>query len=126
MLSPLFIYVGGYGPLLCAITTAAYLKRVQGAEQKWDKTEKTGKVAAPSDPPGPPHPGFERRDPVRRSAMSGAWLVKALLAIALVAAILLAGRQAPLLSSSPGESTESVVTPRLDQRRQVGQGSESR
>jgi cellulose synthase/poly-beta-1,6-N-acetylglucosamine synthase-like glycosyltransferase len=48
VLSPLFVYVGGYGPLLCAITTTAYLKQIQGAEQKWDKTEKTGKVAAPA------------------------------------------------------------------------------
>jgi hypothetical protein len=47
-LSPLFVYIGGYGPLLCAITTAAYVKEFQGAEQKWDKTEKTGKVAAPT------------------------------------------------------------------------------
>jgi cellulose synthase/poly-beta-1,6-N-acetylglucosamine synthase-like glycosyltransferase len=47
-LSPLFVYIGGYGPLLCAITTAAYVKELRGAEQKWDKTEKTGKVAAPT------------------------------------------------------------------------------
>jgi cellulose synthase/poly-beta-1,6-N-acetylglucosamine synthase-like glycosyltransferase len=46
VLSPAFVYVGGYGPLLCAITTAAYWKEFRGAEQKWDKTEKTGKVAA--------------------------------------------------------------------------------
>jgi cellulose synthase/poly-beta-1,6-N-acetylglucosamine synthase-like glycosyltransferase len=48
VLGPLFVYVGGYGPLLCAITTAAYLKQIRGAEQKWDKTEKTGKVATPA------------------------------------------------------------------------------
>ena len=47
-LSPLFVYIGGYGPLLCAITTAAYVKELRGAEQKWEKTEKTGKVAAPT------------------------------------------------------------------------------
>ena len=47
-LSPLFVYIGGYGPLLCAITTAAYIKEFQGAEQKWDKTEKTGKVGVPT------------------------------------------------------------------------------
>jgi cellulose synthase/poly-beta-1,6-N-acetylglucosamine synthase-like glycosyltransferase len=46
--SRLFIYVGGYGPLLCAITTAAYWKEFRHAEQKWDKTDKTGKVAAPA------------------------------------------------------------------------------
>jgi cellulose synthase/poly-beta-1,6-N-acetylglucosamine synthase-like glycosyltransferase len=48
VLSPLFVYIGGYGPLLCAITTAAYIKELRHAEQKWDKTEKTGKVAAPT------------------------------------------------------------------------------
>jgi cellulose synthase/poly-beta-1,6-N-acetylglucosamine synthase-like glycosyltransferase len=48
VLSPAFVYIGGYGPLLCAITTAAYIKEFRGAEQKWDKTEKTGKVAAPT------------------------------------------------------------------------------
>ncbi|HTZ27412.1 MAG TPA: glycosyltransferase [Streptosporangiaceae bacterium] len=48
VLSPAFVYVGGYGPLLCAITVAAYVKELRHAEQKWDKTEKTGKVAAPT------------------------------------------------------------------------------
>jgi cellulose synthase/poly-beta-1,6-N-acetylglucosamine synthase-like glycosyltransferase len=46
VLSPLFVYVGGYGPLLCAITTAAYVKELRGADRHWDKTEKTGKMAA--------------------------------------------------------------------------------
>ena len=46
-LSPVCVYIGGYGPLLCAITTAAYIKEFRGAEQRWDKTEKTGKVAVP-------------------------------------------------------------------------------
>ena len=41
---PLFVYVGGYGPLLCAITTAAYVKELRHAEARWEKTEKTGKV----------------------------------------------------------------------------------
>jgi cellulose synthase/poly-beta-1,6-N-acetylglucosamine synthase-like glycosyltransferase len=39
------IYLGGYGPLLCAVTAAAYIKEWQGAARTWDKTEKTGKVA---------------------------------------------------------------------------------
>jgi cellulose synthase/poly-beta-1,6-N-acetylglucosamine synthase-like glycosyltransferase len=43
---PLFVYVGGYGPLLCAITTAAYVKELTHAEARWEKTEKTGKVVA--------------------------------------------------------------------------------
>jgi cellulose synthase/poly-beta-1,6-N-acetylglucosamine synthase-like glycosyltransferase len=48
VLSPLFVYVGGYGPLLCAITTAAYIQEFRGADRHWDKTEKTGKVATPA------------------------------------------------------------------------------
>jgi cellulose synthase/poly-beta-1,6-N-acetylglucosamine synthase-like glycosyltransferase len=48
LLGPLFVYVGGYGPLLCAITTAAYVKELRHAEVRWDKTEKTGKVVAPT------------------------------------------------------------------------------
>ena len=43
---PLFVYVGGYGPLLCAVTAAAYLKELRHAEAHWEKTEKTGKVVA--------------------------------------------------------------------------------
>jgi cellulose synthase/poly-beta-1,6-N-acetylglucosamine synthase-like glycosyltransferase len=47
LLSTVFIYVAGYGPLLCACTFASYVKELSGAEMKWDKTEKTGKVAMP-------------------------------------------------------------------------------
>jgi cellulose synthase/poly-beta-1,6-N-acetylglucosamine synthase-like glycosyltransferase len=43
---PAFLYIGGYGPLLCAVTFAAYLMDLRGAEAHWEKTEKTGKVAA--------------------------------------------------------------------------------
>jgi cellulose synthase/poly-beta-1,6-N-acetylglucosamine synthase-like glycosyltransferase len=43
--SPLLIYLAGYGSLLCAVTFAAFVKQLRGAEMKWDKTEKTGKVA---------------------------------------------------------------------------------
>jgi len=45
--SPALIYIGGYGPLLCAITTAAYIKELRRADIRWEKTEKTGKVAMP-------------------------------------------------------------------------------
>ena len=38
------LYVVGYGPLLCAITFAAYVKEIQGREMVWEKTEKTGAV----------------------------------------------------------------------------------
>ncbi|HTT52399.1 MAG TPA: glycosyltransferase family 2 protein [Streptosporangiaceae bacterium] len=48
VLGPLFVYIGGYGPLLCAITTAAYVKELRHAEVRWEKTEKTGKVVAPT------------------------------------------------------------------------------
>jgi cellulose synthase/poly-beta-1,6-N-acetylglucosamine synthase-like glycosyltransferase len=44
-LSPLLIYLSGYGPLLSAITFAAWVKEFQGAEAKWDKTEKVGQVS---------------------------------------------------------------------------------
>ncbi len=47
-LGPLFVYIGGYGPLLCAITTAAYVKEIRHAEVRWDKTEKTGKMVIPT------------------------------------------------------------------------------
>ena len=43
-LAPAMIYLVGYGSLLCAITLDSYLKELQGAEAKWDKTEKTGRV----------------------------------------------------------------------------------
>ena len=43
-LGPVFLYLGGYGAFLCAVTFGAYIKEMQGAEMKWDKTVKTGKV----------------------------------------------------------------------------------
>ena len=43
-LSPLLIYLVGYGSLLCAITFDSYIKELRHAESKWDKTEKTGRV----------------------------------------------------------------------------------
>ncbi len=43
--SPLLIYLAGYGSLLCAVTFAAFIKQLRGADTTWDKTEKTGKVA---------------------------------------------------------------------------------
>ena len=45
-LSPVCLYVAGYGPLLSAITFSAYIKEIQGAEAKWDKTEKSGQISA--------------------------------------------------------------------------------
>ena len=43
-LTPLLIYLSGYGSLLCAITFDSYIKEARHAEAKWDKTEKTGRV----------------------------------------------------------------------------------
>ena len=43
LVAPL-IYLVGYGPLLCAMTAAAYVKELRGAEMLWEKTEKTGAV----------------------------------------------------------------------------------
>jgi cellulose synthase/poly-beta-1,6-N-acetylglucosamine synthase-like glycosyltransferase len=48
VLSPAFIYIAGYGPLLCACTFVSYICELRGAEMTWDKTEKTGKVAMPA------------------------------------------------------------------------------
>ena len=45
-LSPLLIYLVGYGSLLCAITFDSYIKELRHAEARWDKTEKTGRVLA--------------------------------------------------------------------------------
>lgn len=44
VLSPLLVYLVGYGPLLCAITVDSYIKEFRHAEAVWDKTEKTGRV----------------------------------------------------------------------------------
>ncbi len=45
-LSPLLLYLVGYGSLLCAITFDSYIKELRHAEATWDKTEKTGRVMA--------------------------------------------------------------------------------
>jgi cellulose synthase/poly-beta-1,6-N-acetylglucosamine synthase-like glycosyltransferase len=38
------LYVVGYGPLLCAITAAAYVEEARGSDLVWEKTEKRGAV----------------------------------------------------------------------------------
>lgn len=43
-LVPPLLYVVGYGPLLCAITVAAYVAELRGSEQRWEKTEKVGRI----------------------------------------------------------------------------------
>jgi cellulose synthase/poly-beta-1,6-N-acetylglucosamine synthase-like glycosyltransferase len=47
-ISPLVVYIVGYGTLLCACTFASYVKELRGAEMIWDKTEKTGKIVVPT------------------------------------------------------------------------------
>jgi glycosyltransferase involved in cell wall biosynthesis len=47
VLSPLLVYLVGYGSVLCACTFASYVKELRHAEMTWDKTEKTGKVGIP-------------------------------------------------------------------------------
>jgi hypothetical protein len=47
-ISAFLVYIVGYGALLCACTFASYVREMQGAEMKWDKTEKTGKMAIPT------------------------------------------------------------------------------
>jgi cellulose synthase/poly-beta-1,6-N-acetylglucosamine synthase-like glycosyltransferase len=43
-LAPALLYVVGYGPLLCAITAASYVKEIKRTEMVWEKTEKTGAI----------------------------------------------------------------------------------
>jgi cellulose synthase/poly-beta-1,6-N-acetylglucosamine synthase-like glycosyltransferase len=45
-LVPYLLFIAGYGPLLCAITFAAYVAEARGTAAIWDKTIKTGKVGA--------------------------------------------------------------------------------
>lgn len=45
LVHPLVVLVG-YGPILCAITFAAYVAEVRGTAIIWEKTVKTGKVGA--------------------------------------------------------------------------------
>ena len=47
LVAPL-VYVVGYGPLLCAMTVAAYWREYRGAEMRWEKTEKLGKAGVPA------------------------------------------------------------------------------
>ena len=44
-MTPVLLYISGFGSLLSAITFTSWIKEAQGAEVKWDKTEKTGQVA---------------------------------------------------------------------------------
>jgi hypothetical protein len=43
LVRPLLAVVG-YGPVLCAVSFAAYVAEWRGAERSWDKTVKIGKV----------------------------------------------------------------------------------
>lgn len=46
LLSPVLVYLVGYGPILCAITVDSYIKELRHADASWDKTEKTGRILA--------------------------------------------------------------------------------
>ena len=43
-LAPITVYVVGYGPYLCAITFASYVKELLNVSAVWEKTMKTGRV----------------------------------------------------------------------------------
>lgn len=43
-ISRTLLLIGGYGPYLCAITFASYIKEIRKSEMKWDKTQKTGNL----------------------------------------------------------------------------------
>lgn len=45
-ISPVLVYLVGYGSLLCAITAHSYVQELRHADQTWDKTEKTGQMMA--------------------------------------------------------------------------------
>lgn len=47
-LVPVIIYIGGYGPLLCAITFASYVKEILNVDAVWDKTVKLGRAVMPT------------------------------------------------------------------------------
>ena len=42
--TPVAIYVIGYGPVLCAVTVDAFFKELRHADAHWEKTEKIGRV----------------------------------------------------------------------------------
>ena len=44
LVAPLLLYLVGYGPMLCAITVASYIKEWRHADASWIKTEKVGRV----------------------------------------------------------------------------------
>jgi cellulose synthase/poly-beta-1,6-N-acetylglucosamine synthase-like glycosyltransferase len=43
-LTPVLMYLVGYGPMQCAVTVDAFVKQVRHADATWDKTEKRGRV----------------------------------------------------------------------------------
>jgi len=47
------LYIGGYGPLLCAVGVAAYLDHFRGVERRWEVTVKTGRVRRGGEERGP-------------------------------------------------------------------------
>ena len=45
VLTPILVYLVGYGSVLCAITFDSYIKEFRHADAVWQKTEKTGRVS---------------------------------------------------------------------------------
>ena len=43
VLTPILVYLVGYGSVLCAITFDSYIKEIRHADAVWQKTEKTGR-----------------------------------------------------------------------------------
>lgn len=49
-LAPVVIYLVGYGPYLCAVTSGAYLMELLNVSAVWDKTVKTGRAMMGVEP----------------------------------------------------------------------------
>ncbi|WP_263118433.1 glycosyltransferase [Cellulomonas fimi] len=43
-LTPVLVYLVGYGPLQCAVAVDAFYREIRGASTAWEKTEKIGRV----------------------------------------------------------------------------------
>lgn len=43
-ITPVLVYLIGYGPVLCAVTVDAFFKELRHADARWEKTEKIGRV----------------------------------------------------------------------------------
>ncbi len=46
ILTPVLVYLVGYGPLICSVPVDAFFRELRGADTRWEKTEKRGRVVA--------------------------------------------------------------------------------